>query len=83
MFSIVAIHGLNPFNKKEHSLQTWQHPNGNLWLRDSLPAKLPRARILIYSYNSNPVIGADKERFIHMADNALKLLRLRRLEVSG
>ena len=46
--SIVAIHGLNPLNDKDHALNTWRKPKkaeGMLWLRDCLPQTTPKARI--------------------------------------
>lgn len=50
--SIVAVHGLNPKDKTFHAEDTWSC-EGKLWLRDFLPDKLPRARILLFGYNSN------------------------------
>src|SRR5882757_288470 len=44
--SIVAIHGLDG-----HREDSWT-VNGVLWLRDLLPEKVPRARILTYGYDA-------------------------------
>lgn len=44
---IVAIHGLNG-----NAYTTWQHENGNLWLRDLLPSDLPGSRVFTYGYPS-------------------------------
>ncbi|KAL1965118.1 hypothetical protein VTN77DRAFT_6031 [Rasamsonia byssochlamydoides] len=49
---IVAVHGLNPKDKEFHAEETWKSGN-KLWLRDFLPEQLPRARILLFGYNSN------------------------------
>jgi hypothetical protein len=46
------VHGLGG-----HWLQTWQHDNGQVWLRDFLPGQLRqadvRARIMSFGYNAN------------------------------
>ena len=47
VFSIVAIHGLDG-----HPIKSWTAANGTLWLRDLLPEKIPRARILTYGYDA-------------------------------
>ena len=52
-YSIVFVHGLNPKNNPEHSDKTWTHAGGTMWPRDLLPRKIPDARIMIFSYNSN------------------------------
>ncbi|KAK4144482.1 uncharacterized protein C8A04DRAFT_11422, partial [Dichotomopilus funicola] len=49
---IVAVHGLGG-----HWIRTWQHDNGQVWLRDFLPAQLReleiRPRIMSFGYNAN------------------------------
>lgn len=83
--SIVAIHGLNPLNDKDHAFNTWRKPktaSGMLWLRDYLPQTTPNARILIYEYNSNPVFATSKERFVHHANDLLERLHIARDKVS-
>jgi hypothetical protein len=45
---IVAIHGLDG-----HREESWKAENGVLWLKDLLPEKVPRARILSYGYDAN------------------------------
>ncbi|KAF8234302.1 hypothetical protein L208DRAFT_1262445, partial [Tricholoma matsutake] len=45
--SIVAIHGLDG-----HAMTSWTAANDTLWLRDLLPKRIPRARILTYGYNA-------------------------------
>lgn len=44
---IVAVHGLNG-----DAFTTWTHSNGNLWLRDCLPASLPGCQVYSYGYPS-------------------------------
>jgi hypothetical protein len=46
--SVVAIHGLN-----SHRERTWTAANGKLWLRDFLPQRLPKARIMAWGCDSN------------------------------
>jgi hypothetical protein len=77
---VVAIHGLNPFNQQDHELRTWEK-NGNLWLRDEFKNVFPRARILLYGYNSSPAFGSNKERFIYEANELLERLRIQRRKV--
>ncbi len=82
--SIVAIHGLNPFNEQseeDHALNTWRKPGGPLWLRDLLPEVAPNARVFLYVYNANPVFGASKERLVHRVDDLLDDLLDRRMDV--
>jgi triacylglycerol esterase/lipase EstA (alpha/beta hydrolase family) len=50
--SIVAVHGLNTTNTNNHAEAAWTSKD-KLWLRDFLPTSLPRARILLFSYNAN------------------------------
>lgn len=81
--SIVAVHGLNPFNKSDHGWNTWRSPpsnDGYLWLRDSLPKTLPTARVMMYTYNSSPVFGSGKGRFIGEASQLLETLFVKRNE---
>jgi hypothetical protein len=49
---IVAVHGLNTTNTKNHAEAAWTSKD-KLWLRDFLPTSLPYARILLFSYNAN------------------------------
>ena len=45
---VVAIHGL-----RGHRINTWTHSSsGKLWLRDFLPAQLPRACIWTFGYDA-------------------------------
>ncbi|EAT88510.1 hypothetical protein SNOG_04750 [Parastagonospora nodorum SN15] len=55
---IVAIHGLNG-----DAYATWEHENGNLWLRDILPKVLPGSRIYTYSYQSEVVFSDSKANY--------------------
>ena len=80
-FSIVAIHGLNPKGSKTHAIDTWQNKkSGNLWLRDQIPLKQPKARVFLYSYDSSPVFGESHRRLTHEADQLLERLFLKREE---
>jgi triacylglycerol esterase/lipase EstA (alpha/beta hydrolase family) len=50
--SIVAVHGLNTTNTKNHAEAAWTAKD-KLWLRDFLPTALPHARVLLFGYNAN------------------------------
>lgn len=77
---VVAIHGLNPLNHQDHELRTWEK-NGNLWLRDNFKLVFPKARTLLYVYNSSPAFGSNRERFVHEANELLERLRIGRRKV--
>ncbi|KAI2626845.1 TPR-like protein [Xylaria nigripes] len=71
---IVAVHGLNFKNSPDHARDTWTaDDNGSLWLKDFLPGELTkRARVMLFSYNSSPVMGAAA---LKLDDHAKSLLR--------
>lgn len=75
---VIAVHGLDPLNNPLHATQTWRHPNGNLWLRDFLPERKPRIRVLLYGYNSSAVFHASATGINGAAENLLDYLRLER-----
>lgn len=80
--SIVAVHGLNPTNRANHAVATWQDSkSGHLWLRDALPLAKPSVRTLLYSYNSSPVFENDKEHSVYQANSLLECLRIDRKKV--
>ena len=79
--SIVAIHGLNPFNNASHGFDTWRK-DGHLWLEEYLPKYIERARIMLYTYNSSPVFGSGKDRFITEASQLLENLSIKRHQCS-
>jgi len=83
VFSIIAVHGLNPRSKKDadHAWDTWRKPDGpqgRLWLRDDLPQYVSESRILLYEYNSTAVYGADRSTFIDKANELLEAIRVKR-----
>lgn len=75
--SIVAVHGLNPTNKASHAELTWT-AGGKLWLRDFLPKRLPKARVLLFGYNSNVAFETSTAGVLEQAENLLNLLDLHR-----
>lgn len=77
IISIVAVHGLNPFNTEFHAEKTWTSGD-KLWLRDFLPAELPQARVLLYGYNSNVALETSIIGVREVADNLLNRLHLKR-----
>jgi Putative serine esterase (DUF676) len=83
VYSVIAVHGLNPQSKDDadHALDTWRMPNGEhgrLWLRDDLPQYIPKSRIFLYEYNSTAVYGKDRGTFIDKANMLLEEIRLER-----
>ena len=80
--SVVAVHGLNPRNRDDHAQHTWEDQQSkHLWLRDAFPLDRPNIRTVLYSYESSPAFGTDKERFVHQANSLLECLRLLRRQV--
>ena len=75
--SLVAIHGLNPVNKEFHAEQTWTLGD-KLWLRDFLPSKVPRARVLLFGYNSNVAFETSTAGVVEQAENLLNRLKFKR-----
>ena len=83
VFSIIAVHGLNPRSKNDadHAWDTWRTPAGSLgrlWLRDDLPQHIPESRIFLYQYNSTAVYGKDRSTFIDKASELLEAIRVER-----
>lgn len=68
--SIVAVHGLNIFNDKDHGENTWRSPaSGKSWLRDFLPSQIPTARIFLYGYNANVAFSTSRDGVHEVASN--------------
>ncbi|KAL8403380.1 hypothetical protein RB594_008580 [Gaeumannomyces avenae] len=76
---IVAVHGLNPLNKTSHAEATWT-VGDKLWLRDFLPERVPRARVLIFGYNANVVFNLATAGVGEQAENLLNQLAERRMD---
>lgn len=74
---IVAVHGLNPKNNEDRAGSTWSSGD-KLWLRDFLPNQLPRARVLLFGYNSNVAIQSSSAGVREHAYNLLAGLWLER-----
>jgi triacylglycerol esterase/lipase EstA (alpha/beta hydrolase family) len=88
VFSIIAIHGLNPRSKDDadHAWDTWRTPagpQGRLWLRDDLPQHVPESRIFLYEYSSTAVYGKDRDTFIGKANELLEAIRIEREDVES
>jgi triacylglycerol esterase/lipase EstA (alpha/beta hydrolase family) len=75
---IIAVHGLDPLDNPLHATKTWSASNGTLWLKDFLPERKPRIRVLLYGYNSSAVFGASTAGVNGAAENLLNYLRLER-----
>jgi triacylglycerol esterase/lipase EstA (alpha/beta hydrolase family) len=75
---IIAVHGLDPLDNPLHATKTWSAPNGKLWLKDFLPERNPRIRILLYGYNSSAVFGASTTGVNGAVENLLNYLRMKR-----
>jgi hypothetical protein len=80
LYSVVAVHGLNFMNSPAHARETWAK-GGRLWLKDFLPAKLPKScRVMLFEYNSSPAMGASAIKLDDHAKNLLQWLSLKRKE---
>jgi hypothetical protein len=82
-FSIVAVHGLNPFKKESNARSTWtaeSREGKHFWLQDKefLPSWVPKARILLCGYNSSVALASSNADINNHATNVLFLLRQRR-----
>lgn len=79
---IIAVHGLDPFNKADHARSTWtfedRHQKDTLWLSDLLPRRCNAIRVLLYGYNSSAVFGASNTGVNGAAENLLNYLRVER-----
>lgn len=73
--SIVAVHGLNPLNTKQHALGTWRVANGKVWLQDFLPLHASDARVFLFGYNSNVALNTSSAGLEDTADQLLRSLR--------
>jgi hypothetical protein len=73
--SIVFVHGLNPTGDPDHSEKTWTHESGTQWPRDLLPERIPHARILIFSYNSNVAWDVSEAGIRQHANTLLDLVQ--------
>lgn len=78
----MAVHGLNPINKKFHAEATWTAENKKMWLCDFLPVRLPNARILLFGYNSNVAIETSAAGVNDQAVNLLDRFNAQRKQVS-
>ncbi|KAI1459895.1 hypothetical protein F4805DRAFT_35254 [Annulohypoxylon moriforme] len=77
---IVAVHGLNFKNEKNHAQQTWTK-SGKLWLRDFLPLNLKQpTRVMLFAYDANPAINATCINLDDHADILLRWLKNRRVD---
>lgn len=75
---VIAVHGLDPLANPLHAIHTWSAVNGNLWLRDFLPERNPRIRVLLYGYNSSAAFHTSATGINGAAENLLSYLRLER-----
>jgi hypothetical protein len=67
--------------KDNHAEESWTAPNSKkLWIRDFLPTQLPKARIFLFGYNSNPAFKSGNQGVYEQANNLLVKLSLERDE---
>ncbi|RDW63381.1 hypothetical protein BP6252_10926 [Coleophoma cylindrospora] len=93
---IVAVHGLNiPFHGKSgksesFGINTWVAGESDkpghakfkkLWLKDFLPDRFPRARVMIFGYNSNVGLNTSTAGVAGAADDLLAKLTHKRRDV--
>ena len=69
----MAVHGLNPLDKRCHAEATWT-VGDKMWLRDFLPERIPEARILLFGYNSNVAFQTASSGVREQAENLLNQL---------
>jgi len=69
------VHGLNPRGDPEHPEKTWTHTSGTMWPRDLLPGKIPYARIMVFSYNSNVALDVSESGVPQHANSLLELVQ--------
>ncbi|KAL9132774.1 MAG: hypothetical protein Q9175_006049 [Cornicularia normoerica] len=60
--------------KVDFANATWTHENGNFWPTKQLPKRIPSARILIFSYNSQVAWDTSENGIQEHADNLLDRL---------
>jgi hypothetical protein len=73
------VHGLNLTNTMHHAERTWTSPSTQrLWLRDFLPRRLTRTRVLLFGYNANVAFETSTAGVKEQANNLLNRLTLRR-----
>ena len=61
---IIAITGL-----AGHAFGSWSTPTQKMWLRDFLPRDIPRARILLYGYDSHIVNSQSRSILADFSSN--------------
>lgn len=70
----MALHGLNG-----HAFNTWEYRNRRgesfMWLRDSLPERIPGARTLIYGYHADVDSAVQTGRIRTFAETFVERLR--------
>ncbi|KAI3534441.1 hypothetical protein CSPX01_12058 [Colletotrichum filicis] len=74
---IVAVHGLNLSGTKNYSSEAWSSGD-KMWLKDFLPTKMPRARIMVYGYDAIPAFRKSREGIQEWVINLLELLTMER-----
>lgn len=72
--SVVAVHGLNFKDNKNHPVVTWAGSSKTTpWVQEFLPSALQRpCRVMLFAYNSSPAMGAEA---VDLDDHARFLLR--------
>ncbi|KAI0876688.1 hypothetical protein GGS24DRAFT_498665 [Hypoxylon argillaceum] len=70
---IIAVHGLEFPNPAPDVGVTWTS-EGKLWLRDFLPRRVPRARICLFEYHSEPTFLSLAAGVTEQARNVLNCL---------
>ncbi|KAG4443916.1 hypothetical protein IFR05_000556 [Cadophora sp. M221] len=81
---IIFVHGLNPKASQNHGRQTWTHASKIFWPGDILPNLLPKARVLLFEYNSRVAgFGAVNLGINDHADSLLDSYRALRIASSN
>ena len=75
-YSVVAIHGLHG-----HPFKTWENRDGHLWLRDSLPTRVPKVRVMTFGYDSVVLFGRSRSTITDFAADLIVRLDLNRQHI--
>lgn len=74
MNSIVAVHGVNGDRTGSWASNNGEASQNKLWLKDTLAAHIPNARIMTFGYDSGATTAGDLISAAGLQKTALELL---------